>query len=77
MALREHFDVNNIISSKTNLDDIYYHIYFALLYFAYAITNIILPVLTGGMRDSLGDRMILLMLGLLIILGQVIFTIGV
>ena len=54
-----------------------FHIVYALLYLVYSVTLIVLPILSGGVRDTKGDRYMLNLLGLLVIVGQLAFTMGV
>ena len=59
------------------MDGDLFEIYFGGLYSVYAFANIFLPFISGGFRDLLGDRFVIIMLGLLVVLGQTIFTYGV
>lgn len=59
------------------MDSMAFHVYFAALYTFYSVANIFLPFFTGGLRDCNGDRLIFILLCLLMILGQCIFSYGV
>jgi hypothetical protein len=40
-----------------------------MFYILYTIATIILPIITGGIRDVKGDRYVLTLLGYLVIIG--------
>lgn len=46
-----------------------FELLYAGLYTAYFFSNVFLPFITGGIRDLLGDRFTIIMLGFLLILG--------
>ena len=48
-----------------------------LLYSVYSLPNIILPLILGALLDRFGQRQMVYLLSLFIVLGQLIFTIGV
>ena len=47
------------------------------MYSVYAFANIFLPFISGGFRDVLGDRFVMIMLSVLVVLGQTVFVYGV
>ena len=51
--------VNTINSYHIGTDPDIFEIYFAGLYSIYAFANIFLPFISGGLRDVLGDRLLL------------------
>ena len=52
-----------------DIDPDVFEIYFAGLFSIYAFANIFLPFINGGLRDIIGDRFVILMNSVLIILG--------
>ena len=53
-----------------------FEFYFNLLYSLYSLPNIILPFIFGVLIMKYGVRLMYIVLSILLILGQVIFTIG-
>lgn len=54
-----------------------FEIFFALLYFLYAFGSAILPLFTGGMRDCNGDKVIMCLVALNMVVGQLLFIVGI
>jgi len=52
-----------------DIDGDIFEIYFGGLYSIYAFANIFLPFISGGFRDVMGDRFVVIMLGVLVVLG--------
>ena len=46
-----------------------FEIYFGGLYSIYAFANIFLPFISGKLRDTIGDRIVLIMMCFLITIG--------
>lgn len=63
-TLKERFD------GRINGD--VFEIYFGGLYSVYAVANIFLPLISGRVRDRIGDRIVLVLLCCLMIIGHVI-----
>jgi MFS family permease len=58
-------------------EDPQYAYYFNLLYSVYSLPNVILPLIMGLAVDRCGCRLVICILGAAVVLGHVIFTIGV
>lgn len=48
-----------------------------LLYSVYSLPNVVLPLILGALLDRLGQRQMVYLLSLFIVVGQVVFTFGV
>ena len=59
-TIKNHFK-GNIVNK--------FEIYFGGLYSAYSLANVFLPFITGRLRDTTGDRFVLIMMVLLINFG--------
>lgn len=75
-TLKDHMD-SKLNYQILDIDGDVFEIYFSGLYSIYAFANIFLPFISGGFRDVMGDRFVVIMLGVLVVFGQTVFTYGV
>ena len=68
-ALKDHLKQNDIENN--------FEFYFNLLYSVYSLPNVILPFLGGILITKFGNRVMYLMFGTVISLGELIFVLGV
>lgn len=70
--LKDHF-----LKDKTNIAvNLNFEYYFGLLYSVYSFPNIILPFIGGILITTIGNRIVYVMVGALLVFGQLLFTIG-
>mmetsp|Transcript_91048 Transcript_91048/g.190443 ORF Transcript_91048/g.190443 Transcript_91048/m.190443 type:complete len:475 (-) Transcript_91048:78-1502(-) len=74
-ALNEQFRQTLTVSS--GVDDKEYAYLFNLLYSVYSIPNIFLPLVLGMAVDRCGFHVLIVLLGLAVFVGQLLFTLGV
>lgn len=69
--------MKNILKKHFTLSDTDFEYTFSMFYSTYSIPNIILPLLGGVLILKLGNRLTYMICALCIMIGQMVFTIGV
>mmetsp|Transcript_50038 Transcript_50038/g.131850 ORF Transcript_50038/g.131850 Transcript_50038/m.131850 type:complete len:456 (+) Transcript_50038:107-1474(+) len=74
-ALNEQ--MKQLLMKPTGITEQEFAYYFSLLYSVYSIPNVILPLVLGIAVDRCGCRALIVLLGLSVVLGHLLFTLGV
>jgi len=74
-ALNEQ--MKHLLMKPTGINEQEFAYYFSLLYSVYSIPNVILPLVLGMAVDRCGCRVLIVLLGLSVVLGHILFVAGV
>eukprot|EP00929_Paragymnodinium_shiwhaense_P062429 TRINITY_DN31165_c0_g2_i3.p1 TRINITY_DN31165_c0_g2~~TRINITY_DN31165_c0_g2_i3.p1 ORF type:complete len:196 (+),score=26.77 TRINITY_DN31165_c0_g2_i3:99-686(+) len=75
-ALNEQLKAQMAAASPQMSDEMYSY-YFNVLYSAYSVPNVILPLIMGVAVDKCGCRLLICGLGFFVLLGHIVFAMGV
>lgn len=69
--MKDHFKGKLVFNNKDSFE-----YYFGLLYSLYSFPNIVLPLIGGILISILGNRTMYIIVGIFLVLGQFIFSLG-